>query len=128
MSSSRALIQTNQAPAPVGPYSQAVAANGFLFVSGQLPFSPETGAEPDEFAEQCHQTFRNLQAVLQAGGSSLEHCVKVTVYLADLNQFAAMNEVYEQYFAEGKPARACVEVQRLPKDVAIEVDAIAVIS
>ncbi len=127
----REVIQTDQAPAPVGPYSQAIAASGTLvFVSGQIPLDPSTGAivgEGDVVA-QTEQVMKNLAAVLKAAGASFPQVVKTGVFLADMNDFAAINRVYSQFFDEATaPARACVEVARLPKDVLIEVDCIAVI-
>lgn len=118
-------IQTDGAPAPVGPYSQAVRSGGFLFCSGQVPLHPGTGALVGEtIEEQTRQTLENLKAVVEAGGATLADAVKVSVFLADMEHFAAMNGVYATYFDAAKPARACVEVSRLPKDVLVEVDAI----
>ncbi|NJM56929.1 MAG: RidA family protein [Synechococcales cyanobacterium RU_4_20] len=127
----REVIQTDQAPAPVGPYSQAIAASGkMIFASGQIALDPSTGAivgEGDVVA-QTQQVMKNLAAVLQAAGADFSHVVKTGVFLADMNDFAAMNQVYSQFFDEATaPARACVEVARLPKDVLVEVDCIAVV-
>ncbi|MBD2089206.1 RidA family protein [Microcoleus sp. FACHB-1515] len=126
---SRTVIHTEQAPAPVGPYSQAIAAGSFLFVSGQIPLDPQTGAIVSaEVSQQTEQAIANLVAVLQAAGASIADVVKTTVYLADLNDFNAMNVVYARWFDEATaPARACVEVARLPKDVRVEIDCIAVL-
>ncbi len=113
-------------PPAVGPYSPAVVAGGFVFVSGQIPQDPITGELVTEsFEAQCVRVFENLKIVLEASGASLESVVKVTVFLSDLSQFGEMNSVYERYFSSGKPARACIQAARLPKDVAIEADAIA---
>ena len=121
------IISTDKAPAAIGPYSQAVKASGFVFVSGQIPIDPATGqVAPGATSEQAKRVLENLSAVLVAAGSSLEKVVKTTIYLADMNDFAAVNEVYACYFATDPPARATVGVCRLPKDVMIEVDAIAV--
>ncbi|WP_088891624.1 RidA family protein [Leptolyngbya ohadii] len=126
----REIIRTNQAPAPVGPYNQAVVAAGQLvFVAGQIPLDPATGAivGEGEVAKQTEQVFANLKGVLEAAGVTLQDVVKTTVFLADMNDFAAMNAVYAQYFDEAlAPARACVEVSRLPKDVRVEIECIAV--
>jgi 2-iminobutanoate/2-iminopropanoate deaminase len=125
------IIQTALAPAPVGPYNQAIAASGqMLFVAGQIPLDPATGAivGAGDVAAQTDRALINLKAIVEAGGASLSTVVKTTVFLKDMNDFAAMNAVYAQYFAEATaPARACVEVARLPKDVLVEIDCIAVI-
>lgn len=122
----REIIKTEDAPAAIGPYSQAVRAGGFIFASGQIPIDPQTG----EFvaggvAEQTEQVMRNLCAVLEAAGSSLDRIVKTTVFLADMNDFAAMNEVYGRYLKENPPARATVQAARLPRDARVEIEAIA---
>jgi 2-iminobutanoate/2-iminopropanoate deaminase len=119
-------IQTDRAPQAIGPYSQAIKANGFIFASGQIPLDPATmqivegGVE-----EQTERVLNNLKAVLEAAGSSLDRVVKTTVYLADMNEFAAMNEIYARYFGATKPARATVQVARLPRDVKVEIDVVA---
>jgi 2-iminobutanoate/2-iminopropanoate deaminase len=119
-------IQTDRAPQAIGPYSQAIKANGFIFASGQIPLDPSTmlivegGVE-----EQTGRVLDNLKAVLEAAGSSLDRVVKTTVYLADMNEFAAMNEIYAKYFGATKPARATVQVARLPRDVRVEIDVVA---
>lgn len=127
----RTVIQSDQAPAPVGPYSQAIAASGqMLFVAGQIALDPATGQIVGEgdVTRQTEQVIANLVAILQAAGATVQDVVKTTVFLADMNDFAAMNAVYAQAFGEEKaPARACVEVSRLPKDVRVEIDCIAVI-
>jgi 2-iminobutanoate/2-iminopropanoate deaminase len=124
------VIRTDQAPAPVGPYNQAIAATGqFIFVAGQIPLDPNTGTivGDDDVAQQTEQSIANLSAILTAAGVGLSDVVKTTVFLADMNDFAAMNAVYAKYFAEETaPARACVEVSRLPKDVRVEIECIAV--
>jgi 2-iminobutanoate/2-iminopropanoate deaminase len=129
---SRKIIQTNNAPAPVGPYNQAIAASGqMLFVSGQIALDPATGAlvGSGDVVAQTEQVMANLQAVLQAGGSDFAQVVKTQVFLKDMNDFATVNGVYAKYFDEATaPARACVEVARLPKDVLVEIDCIALVS
>jgi 2-iminobutanoate/2-iminopropanoate deaminase len=126
----REIVRTNQAPAPVGPYNQAVIAAGQLvFAAGQIALDPATGAIVGEgdVARQTEQVFANLKGVLEAAGVTLQDVVKTTVFLADMNDFAAMNAVYARYFDEAlAPARACVEVSRLPKDVRVEIECIAV--
>lgn len=128
---SRTVIRTDQAPAPVGPYNQAIAATGqMVFVAGQIPLDPTTGQIVGEgdVAQQTEQAIANLSAILVAAGASLQDVVKTSVFLKDMNDFAAMNAVYAQYFEEASaPARACVEVARLPKDVLVEIECIAVV-
>lgn len=127
----RQIIFTADAPAPVGPYSQAVQATGqWLFLSGQIPLDPATGqVVSGDIRVQTTRVLDNLKAVLSAAGVSLADVVKTTVFLADLEQFGAMNAVYQQYFPEGSaPARSCVQVARLPKDVAVEIECIALIA
>jgi 2-iminobutanoate/2-iminopropanoate deaminase len=122
----RESISTPQAPAAIGPYSQAIRAGGFLFVSGQIPLDPATGTLVDgDVTAQTHRVLRNLGAILTAAGTSFEHVVKTTVYLADMSEFAAMNEVYASYFPAPAPARATVQAARLPRDVRVEIDLIA---
>lgn len=127
----RKIIKTDSAPAPVGPYNQAIAATGsMLFVAGQIPLDPKTGqlVGGDDVAAQTEQSLTNLKAILAAGGATLDNVVKTSVFLKDMNDFAAMNAVYAQYFGEETaPARACVEVARLPKDVRVEIECIAVV-
>ncbi|MBD2257038.1 RidA family protein [Pseudanabaena sp. FACHB-2040] len=127
----RKVIQTDKAPAPVGPYNQAIAASGqLLFVAGQIPLDPVSGQIVGEgdIAAQTEQAIANLSAILEAGGTTLNSVVKTSVFLKDMNDFAAMNAVYAQHFGdESAPARACVEVARLPKDVLVEIECIAVI-
>lgn len=126
------IIRTDQAPAPVGPYNQAIAATGkMIFVAGQIALDPQTGLIVGEadVAQQTEQVIANLTAILQSAGATLQDVVKTTVFLADMNDFAIVNKVYAQYFEEDTaPARACVEVARLPKDVRVEIDCIAVLS
>jgi len=122
------IISTENAPGAIGPYSQAIKANGMLFCSGQIPIDPATGEFVEGgVAEQTEQVFKNLSAVLEAGGSGLEGVVKTTVFLADMNDFAAMNEVYGKYFDSNKPARATVQAARLPRDAKVEIECIAVV-
>ncbi|MGN7457929.1 RidA family protein [Paenibacillus pasadenensis] len=113
------------APAAIGPYSHAVKLGGLLFTSGQIPLLPDGTLVEGGIEEQARQVFRNLEAVLAAGGSSLAQVVKATVFLKDMNQFAAVNEVYASFFGDHKPARSAVEVARLPKDVLVEIELIA---
>ncbi|MGB3495184.1 MAG: RidA family protein [Elainellaceae cyanobacterium] len=128
----RTVIQTDQAPAPVGPYNQAIAASGtMLFVAGQVSLDPQTGAIVGEgdVGAQTQQVMKNLEAILKAAGADFSHVVKTSVFLADMNDFATVNAVYAQYFDEATaPARACVEVARLPKDVRVEIECIAMMA
>ena len=120
------IIQTEQAPTAIGPYSQAISIGDFLFTSGQIALDPESGIFLSaEIEEETEQTLKNISAILRAGGLSLENVVKTTVYLSDLSHFSRMNQVYEKYFSKTKPARACVQVAALPKGAKIEIDAIA---
>lgn len=120
-------ILTQNAPAPIGPYSQAVLAEGkYLFVSGQIPLTPEGNLVGGTIEEQTHQSIKNIAAILAEAGLSLENVVKTTVLMVDLGDFAKMNTIYESYFGSSKPARAAYQVSRLPKDVLIEIEAIAV--
>jgi 2-iminobutanoate/2-iminopropanoate deaminase len=127
----RKVIRTEGAPAPVGPYNQAIAASGqMVFVAGQIPLDPSTGeiVGANEIVKQTEQVMANLEAVLAAAGAKTQDIVKTTVFLADMNDFAAMNEVYGRYFDNASaPARACVQVSRLPKDVLVEIECIAVV-
>jgi 2-iminobutanoate/2-iminopropanoate deaminase len=119
-------IKTDRAPEAIGPYSQAIKANGFIFASGQIPLDPATmQIVAGGIEEQTGRVLENLKAVLEAAGSSLDHVVKTTVYLADMSEFAAMNEIYARYFGARKPARATVQVARLPRDAMIEIDVVA---
>jgi 2-iminobutanoate/2-iminopropanoate deaminase len=120
------IVSTDQAPAAIGPYSQAVKWGGLVFVSGQIPLDPASGAlVGDDVETQTRQVLKNLGAVLAAAGSSLEKVIKATVFMKDLSQFVPMNEVYASFFETSPPARAAVEVSRLPKDVLVEIEAVA---
>lgn len=120
------IVSTDQAPKAIGPYSQAVISNGWVFLSGQIPLDPATGQLVDgDIAAQTARVFENLKAVLEAAGSSLDRVVKTTVYLKDMGEFTRMNEVYATYFITDPPARATVEAARLPRDVRVEIDCIA---
>lgn len=120
-------VSTEAAPKAIGPYSQAVRAGQFLFVSGQVPIDPATGdLVAGDIAVQTERVLRNIDAILKAAALSLDAVVRTTVYLADMNEFAAMNEVYGRFFTSPAPARATVQVSRLPKDARIEIDAIAI--
>jgi 2-iminobutanoate/2-iminopropanoate deaminase len=120
-------VATPEAPKALGPYSQAIKAGGFTFCSGQIPINPATGAVEETTIEgQTRQVIANLAKVLEAAGSSLSNVVKTTVFIKDMNDFAALNAVYAEMFGDTKPARSCVEVARLPKDVKLEMECIAV--
>jgi 2-iminobutanoate/2-iminopropanoate deaminase len=120
-------IKTDQAPQALGPYSQAVEVNGFIFASGQIALDPATGElNPGDCAAQTRQVLSNLKAVMEAAGSSMDQVVKCTVFLQDMNDYTVMNEVYAKFFTAPFPARAAVQVARLPKDVKVEIEAIAV--
>jgi 2-iminobutanoate/2-iminopropanoate deaminase len=122
------IISTDSAPKAIGPYSQAVIANGFAFLSGQIPLDPVTNQLIEgDIAAQTERVFENLKAVLAACGSSLARVVKTTVFLKDMGEFAKMNEVYARYFADHAPARATVEAARLPRDVRVEIECIATV-
>jgi 2-iminobutanoate/2-iminopropanoate deaminase len=118
-------IATNEAPAAIGPYSQAIALGNLIFTSGQIPLAADGQLVEGGIAEQTHQVFRNLQAVLAEAGASFQDVVKATVFLKDMNQFSTVNEIYASYFGDHKPARSTVEVARLPKDVFVEIELIA---
>lgn len=122
------IVQTDAAPAAVGPYSQAVRAGDLLFTAGQIPLLPDGTLLDGDVREQTRQVLTNLRAVLEAGGSSLGQVVKCTCFLADMNHFSAMNEVYAEFFGANPPARSAVQVARLPKDVLIEIEAVAIAS
>ncbi|MGY5341471.1 RidA family protein [Paenibacillus glucanolyticus] len=123
---SKNIISTNQAPGAIGPYSQAVEINGLVYTSGQLGLNPETGEFGEGVQEQTKLSLSNVKAILEAAGTSLDQVVKTTVFLKDMNDFAAVNEVYGSFFAEPYPARSAVEVARLPKDGLVEIEVIAV--
>ncbi|MDQ1610631.1 MAG: 2-iminobutanoate/2-iminopropanoate deaminase [Pyrinomonadaceae bacterium] len=123
----REIVATEAAPQAIGPYSQAVTVGDFVFTSGQIPIDPQTGVFVEGgIAEQTEQVLRNLVEVLRAAGTGLEAVVKTTVFLADMNDFAAMNEVYGRYFSDEPPARSTVQAARLPRDARVEIDVIAV--
>lgn len=119
------VISTNTAPAAIGPYSQAIRANGFLFLSGQIPIVPDTGNIPDGIEAQTHQVLKNMSAILTSVGISTEHVVKTTIFLKSMDDFATVNTIYASYFSSNPPARSTVQVAKLPKDVMIEIEAIA---
>ena len=122
------IINTTKAPAALGPYSQAIKAGNIIYVSGQIPLIPETmEIISDDVQEQTKQSLENVKAVLEAAGATLNDVVKASVFIKDMNDFAKINEIYATYFTENKPARACVEVARLPKDVKVEIEVIAVV-
>ena len=123
----REIVSTDKAPGAIGPYSQAIKTGGMLFCSGQIPIDPETGEfVSNDIGEQTDQVLKNLSAVLEAGGMNLGNVVKTTVFLADMSDFAVMNEVYGRYFDSNKPARATVQAARLPRDAKVEIECIAV--
>ncbi len=120
------IVATEEAPAAIGPYSQAVVAGGVVYASGQIPLDPKTGeVERGDVGAQTHRVFRNLRAVLRAAGSDLDHVLRCTVYLSDMADFGTVNGIYAEYFGEHRPARATVQAGGLPKGVDVEIDAIA---
>ena len=122
----KTVIRTSQAPAAIGPYAQAVETNGLVITSGQLPIDPATGAFPEGIQAQTRQSLTNVKAILTEAGTDMDHVLKTTVFLSDMNNFAAMNEVYATFFTEGSyPSRSAVEVARLPKDALVEIEVIA---
>jgi 2-iminobutanoate/2-iminopropanoate deaminase len=121
------IVQTNQAPAAIGPYSQGIIVNNMFYSSGQIPLTAEGTLVQGDITVQTHQVFKNLQAVLEAAGASFGTVVKTTVFIKDMNDFAPLNEVYGEYFSVHKPARSCVEVARLPKDVLVEIEVVALV-
>ncbi len=122
----RDVILTDRGPKPIGPYSQAIRANGFLYVSGQVALDPKTGEMAGtDIRQQTERTLENVKGILEAAGSNLHHVVKTTVFLKDMNDFATMNEVYAKYFTLAPPARSTVQVSRLPKDALVEIEVIA---
>ena len=122
----KTIVSTDKAPAAIGPYSQGVKVGNLLFTSGQIPLDPATGAFPEGIQAQARQSLTNVKAILAEAGVSMDQVIKTTVFLKDMNDFAAMNEVYATFFTEGNyPARSAVEVARLPKDVLVEIEAIA---
>ena len=118
-------IQTPDAPQAIGPYSQAIKSGGVIYTSGQIGLMPNGELSGSDVATQTHQVLKNLHYVLEAGGAKMSDVIKTTIYLADMNDFAEINAIYERYFGDHKPARSTVEVSRLPKDVKIEIDCIA---
>ena len=121
------IIQTDQAPAAIGPYSQAVRVGDFLYTSGQIALDPQSGEFlSGEIEQETERTIENISAILKAGGLSLDNVIKTTAYLTDLSHFARMNHIYEKYFSGNKPARACVQVAALPKGAKVEIEAIAI--
>ena len=120
------IISTDKAPAAIGPYSQAVEVNGLIYTSGMIPVIPETGEIVEGIENQARQALTNVRSLLEAAGSGMDKVVKTTVFIKDMNDFARVNEVYAGFFEGAYPARSCVEVARLPKDVLIEMEAIAI--
>ncbi|NHC42397.1 RidA family protein [Bacillus sp. MM2020_1] len=120
-------VQTSQAPAAIGPYSQGIIVNNMFYSSGQIPLTADGTLVTGDIKEQAHQVFQNLLAVLTAAGASFETVVKTTVFIKSMDDFAALNEVYGEYFSIHKPARSCVEVARLPKDVLVEIEVVALV-
>ena len=122
----RDVVLTDRGPKPIGPYSQAIRTNGFLFVSGQVALDPKTGEMTGaDIRPQTERVFENIRGILEAAGSNLHHVVKTTVFLKDMNDFSTMNEVYAKYFTSAPPARSTVQVARLPKDALVEIEVIA---
>ena len=120
------VISTDKAPAAIGPYSQAIEVNGMVYTSGIIPVDPATGNIPQGSVEQAKQALTNLSNLLEAAGTSMDNVIKTTVFFKEMNDFGAINEVYATYFTGDFPARSCVEVARLPKDVMLEIEAIAI--
>ena len=122
------IVITDRGPKPIGPYSQAIKANGFLFLSGQVALDSKTGElQAGDIRQQTERTLENIKGILEAAGSNLHHVVKTTVFLKDINDFSAMNEVYGRYFSSAPPARSTVQVARLPKDALVEIEVNAAI-
>ena len=120
------VVLTDKGPKPIGPYSQAIRSNGFLYVSGQVALDPKTGEfAGSDIRQQTERTLENIKGILEAAGSNMHHVVKTTVFLKDINDFAAMNEVYAKFFTQAPPARSTVQVARLPKDALVEIEVIA---
>lgn len=118
-------VSTSNAPAAIGPYSQGIVSNGFVFASGQLPLNPETQQMPSDIVEQAKQSLTNLKAILEAAGAGMDTVVKVTIFLADIADFGKVNEVYSTFFSQPYPARSCFAVKDLPKGAGVEIEAIA---
>ena len=123
----KVIVSTKNAPSAIGPYSQGIKIGDMVFTSGQIPVNPATGEIVTEIKAATKQSLENVKAILEEAGSSLDKVVKVVVFIKDMNDFAAVNEVYAEYFSDNKPARSCVEVARLPKDSLIEIEAIATV-
>jgi 2-iminobutanoate/2-iminopropanoate deaminase len=124
----RDIVLTDRGPQPIGPYSQAVKVNGFLFVSGQVALDPKSGVmSSGGIAEQTERVFQNLKGIVEAAGSNMNHVVKTTVFLKSMDDFTAMNEVYAKFFTSAPPARSTVQVSRLPKDALVEIEVIAIL-
>lgn len=121
------VIQTQNAPAAIGPYSQGIVVNNTFYSSGQIPLTAEGQMVTGDIKDQTHQVFKNLQALLETAGASFETVIKATVFIKNMDDFAAINEVYGQYFSSHKPARSCVEVAKLPKDALIEIEVVALV-
>jgi 2-iminobutanoate/2-iminopropanoate deaminase len=121
------IVQTSNAPAAIGPYSQGVVVNNLFYSSGQIPLTPEGVMVEGDIQAQTHQVFQNLKAVLEAAGASFETVVKATVFIKNMDEFAQLNEVYAEYFSVHKPARSTVEVARLPKDALVEIEVVALV-
>jgi 2-iminobutanoate/2-iminopropanoate deaminase len=121
-------VNTERGPKPIGPYSQAIKANGFVYLSGQVALDPKTGEMVgSDIRQQTERVFENIKGILEASGANLHHVVKTTVFLKDMNDFSAMNEVYARYFTSAPPARSTVQVSRLPKDALVEIEVIAAV-
>lgn len=118
------VISTDKAPAAIGPYSQAIEVNGMVFTSGVIPVDPQTGVIPATIEEQANQAFSNLKNLIEASGATIDKVIKTTVFIKEMNDFGKINEIYATYFKEPFPARSCVEVARLPKDVMLEVETV----
>ena len=118
-------IKTDKAPAALGPYSQAIVSGNTVYCSGQIPINPKTGDIPEGVSAQAHQVFTNIKNLLEASGTSIDNVIKTSVFIKNMNDFAEINSIYAQYFTEPYPARSCVEVARLPKDVLLEAEVIA---
>lgn len=121
----KTVISTEKAPAAIGPYSQAIEVNNMVYTSGMIPVNPETGEIPAGVEAQAEQAFSNLSELLKAAGTSVDQVIKTTVFIKDMNDFAAINAIYAKYFSAPYPSRSCVEVARLPKDVLLEIEAVA---
>jgi 2-iminobutanoate/2-iminopropanoate deaminase len=121
------IISTEKSPSAIGPYNQGIVAGGVLYTSGQLPIHPETGEVPSTIEEQTAQVLENLKAIIEAAGTTMDNVVKCTVYIQNMSDFVAMNQVYSTYFSDNPPARACVEVSKMAKNALVEIDAIVMV-